>query len=57
MSTHTHTQHATRLLELVGGKENISAVTHCLTRMTIIYYTKRMLHIICLFVWIAIKSC
>ena len=28
-----HTQEATRLLELVGGKKNISAVTHCLTRM------------------------
>ena len=27
------TQDATRLLELVGGKENISAVTHCVTRM------------------------
>ena len=24
---------AARLLELVGGKENISAVTHCITRM------------------------
>ena len=28
-----HTQDATRLLELVGGKDNISAVTHCVTRM------------------------
>lgn len=27
------TQDATKLLELVGGKENISAVTHCVTRM------------------------
>lgn len=28
-----HTQDVTKLLELVGGKENITAVTHCLTRM------------------------
>ena len=27
------TQDATKLLEYVGGKENISAVTHCVTRM------------------------
>lgn len=27
------TQDATKMLELVGGKENISAVTHCVTRM------------------------
>ena len=27
------TQDATKLLELVGGKENISAVSHCVTRM------------------------
>lgn len=27
------TQDATKLMELVGGKENISAVTHCVTRM------------------------
>lgn len=27
------TQDATKLLELVGGKENVSAVTHCVTRM------------------------
>ena len=26
-------QDATLLLEAVGGKENISAVTHCVTRM------------------------
>ena len=28
-----YTEDASRLLELVGGKENISAVTHCMTRM------------------------
>ena len=28
-----YTEDAARLLELVGGKENISAVTHCMTRM------------------------
>ena len=28
-----YTQDVTKLLELVGGKENINAVTHCLTRM------------------------
>jgi len=28
-----HTQDATKLLELVGGKDNISTVTHCVTRM------------------------
>ncbi len=28
-----YTDDATKLLELVGGKENISAVTHCMTRM------------------------
>ena len=28
-----HTEDATKLLELVGGKDNISAVTHCVTRM------------------------
>lgn len=26
-------QDAARLLELVGGKENIAAVSHCVTRM------------------------
>lgn len=29
----TYTQDAQRLLDLVGGKTNISAVTHCMTRM------------------------
>ena len=28
-----YTQDATALLELVGGKENIAAVSHCITRM------------------------
>jgi len=28
-----YTEDVTRLLELVGGKDNINAVTHCLTRM------------------------
>ena len=28
-----YTEDASRLLDLVGGKENISAVTHCMTRM------------------------
>ena len=28
-----YTEDAAKLLELVGGKENISAVTHCMTRM------------------------
>ena len=28
-----YTEDAKRLLELVGGKGNISAVTHCMTRM------------------------
>ena len=28
-----YTQDATKLLELVGGKENIAAVSHCMTRM------------------------
>lgn len=28
-----YTQDATQLLELVGGKENIAAVSHCITRM------------------------
>ena len=28
-----YTEDATRLLDLVGGKANISAVTHCMTRM------------------------
>ena len=28
-----YTEDVARLLELVGGKENISAVTHCMTRM------------------------
>ena len=28
-----YTQDATKLLELVGGKENIAAVSHCITRM------------------------
>ena len=28
-----YTQDAAKLLELVGGKENISAVSHCMTRM------------------------
>ena len=28
-----YTEDAARLLDLVGGKENISAVTHCMTRM------------------------
>ena len=27
------TKDATELLKLVGGKENIQAVTHCVTRM------------------------
>ena len=27
------TADAAKMLELVGGKENISAVTHCMTRM------------------------
>lgn len=28
-----YTQDAAKLLELVGGKENIAAVSHCITRM------------------------
>lgn len=28
-----YTQDAAKLLELVGGKENIAAVSHCMTRM------------------------
>ena len=28
-----YTQDASKLLELVGGKENIAAVSHCMTRM------------------------
>ena len=28
-----YAEDAAKLLELVGGKENISAVTHCMTRM------------------------
>ena len=28
-----YTEDVTKLLELVGGKDNINAVTHCLTRM------------------------
>jgi len=28
-----YTEDAQKMLELVGGKENISAVTHCVTRM------------------------
>ena len=28
-----YTEDAAKLLDLVGGKENISAVTHCMTRM------------------------
>lgn len=28
-----YTEDAGRLLDLVGGKGNISAVTHCMTRM------------------------
>ena len=27
------TADAAKMLELIGGKENISAVTHCMTRM------------------------
>ena len=27
------TDDATKLLEYVGGKENINAITHCVTRM------------------------
>lgn len=29
----TNKELATQILELVGGKENISAVTHCITRL------------------------
>ena len=28
-----YAQDAAKLLELVGGKENIAAVSHCITRM------------------------
>ena len=28
-----YAQDAAKLLELVGGKENIAAVSHCMTRM------------------------
>ena len=31
-------QDAIRLLELVGGKENIAAVSHCVTRMSFVVY-------------------
>ncbi len=28
-----YTEDAKKMLELIGGKENISAVSHCVTRM------------------------
>ena len=33
-----YTDDATRMLELIGGKENISAVTHCVTRMRFVLH-------------------
>ena len=33
-----YTDDATKMLELIGGKENISAVTHCVTRMRFVLH-------------------